>query len=44
MRSSLVTGAARYRELNARYMVIASTIGVALNEADIRKTTEMCSN
>jgi DNA-binding MarR family transcriptional regulator len=33
-------GDARYRELNARFLVIASTVGVALSEADIRKTTE----
>ena len=33
-------GDARYRELNARFLVIASTMGVALSEADIRKTTE----
>ena len=34
-------GAARYREMNARFLVIASTLGVALSEADIRKTTEI---
>ena len=34
-------GDARYRELNARFLVIASTMGVALSEADIRKTTEI---
>jgi DNA-binding MarR family transcriptional regulator len=34
-------GEARYRELNARFLVIASTMGVALTEADIRKTTEI---
>ena len=34
-------GDARYRELNARFLAIASTIGVALSEADIRKTTEI---
>ena len=34
-------GDARYRELNARFLGIASTMGVALSEADIRKTTEM---
>ena len=34
-------GEARYRELNARFLVIASTLGVALSEADIRKTTEI---
>ena len=32
-------GDARYREMNARFLVIASTMGVALSEADIRKTT-----
>jgi DNA-binding MarR family transcriptional regulator len=34
-------GDARYRELNARFLVIASTMGVALSEVDIRKTTEI---
>ena len=34
-------GDAHYRELNARLLVIASTMGVALSEADIRKTTEI---
>jgi DNA-binding MarR family transcriptional regulator len=34
-------GDARYREFNARFLAIASTIGVALSEADIRKTTEI---
>jgi DNA-binding MarR family transcriptional regulator len=34
-------GDARYRELNARFLVIASTMGVALREADIRQTTEV---
>lgn len=34
-------GNARYRELNARFLVIASTMGVALSETDIRKTTEI---
>ena len=34
-------GDARYRELNARFLVIASTMGVALSEADIRTTTEI---
>lgn len=32
-------GDARYRELNARLLSIASTMGVALSEPDIRKTT-----
>jgi DNA-binding MarR family transcriptional regulator len=34
-------GEARYRELNTRLLAIASTMGVALSEADIRKTTEI---
>jgi DNA-binding MarR family transcriptional regulator len=34
-------GAARYRELNIRFLSIASTMGVALSEADIRKTIEI---
>jgi DNA-binding MarR family transcriptional regulator len=34
-------GDARYRELSARFLEIASTLGVALREADIRKTTEI---
>jgi DNA-binding MarR family transcriptional regulator len=34
-------GDGRYRELNARLLSIASTMGVALSEADIRKTTEI---
>jgi DNA-binding MarR family transcriptional regulator len=34
-------GDARYRELNARFLVIASTMGVALSEADSSKTTEI---
>jgi DNA-binding MarR family transcriptional regulator len=34
-------GDARYRELKARFLVIASTMGVALSEADIRKTSEI---
>ena len=45
VRSKLVQltrkGDARYRELNARFLVIASNMGVALSEADIRKTTEI---
>jgi DNA-binding MarR family transcriptional regulator len=32
-------GDARYRELNARLLSIASTMGVALSEADIRRTS-----
>jgi DNA-binding MarR family transcriptional regulator len=34
-------GDAHYRELNARLLSIASTMGVALSEPDIRKTTEI---
>ena len=34
-------GDARYRELNARLLAIASTMVVALSEPDIRKTTEI---
>jgi DNA-binding MarR family transcriptional regulator len=34
-------GDAHYRELNARLLLIASTMGVTLGEADIRKTTEI---
>jgi DNA-binding MarR family transcriptional regulator len=34
-------GNARYRELNARFLSIASTLGVALSEVDIRKTIEI---
>ena len=34
-------GAARYRELDARLLSIASTMGSTLSEADIRNTTEI---
>ena len=34
-------GDARYRELNARLFSVASTMGVALRESDLRKTTEI---
>jgi DNA-binding MarR family transcriptional regulator len=34
-------GDARYREWNARFLAIASTLGVDLSEADIRRTTEI---
>jgi len=34
-------GDAHYRELDAKLLVIASTIGVALSETDIRKTAEI---
>ena len=34
-------GDARYRELEARLLAIAATLGVALSEGDIRSTTEV---
>jgi len=34
-------GDAHYRELNTRFLSIASTMSVALSEADIRKTIEI---
>jgi len=34
-------GDARYRKLDARLSSIASTMGVALSEADFRKTIEI---
>jgi DNA-binding MarR family transcriptional regulator len=34
-------GEVRYRELNARFLEIASKMGSALSEADIRNTTEI---
>ena len=34
-------GEAHYREMNARLLSIASTMGAALSEPDIRKTTEI---
>ena len=34
-------GDTRYRELNARFLAIASTMGIGLSEADIRKTSEI---
>jgi DNA-binding MarR family transcriptional regulator len=34
-------GEARYRELTARFLAIASTLGVGLSEGDIRRTTEI---
>jgi DNA-binding MarR family transcriptional regulator len=34
-------GEARYRELNARFLSIAATMGGALSEAEIRRTTEI---
>ena len=33
-------GDARYRELNAQFLSIGSTMGVALSEADVRKTRD----
>jgi DNA-binding MarR family transcriptional regulator len=45
LRSSLVRlarkGEARYREQSARLLSIASTLGVGLGEADIRRSTEI---
>ena len=34
-------GDAHYRKLNARFLAIASTLGVGLTEGDIRRTTEI---
>jgi DNA-binding MarR family transcriptional regulator len=34
-------GEARYREMNAQFLAIASTVGVGLSEADLRRTTEI---
>jgi len=34
-------GDARYRELSARFLAIASTMGADLSEADVRKTIEI---
>ena len=34
-------GEARYREFSAQFLTIASTMGFALSEADIRNTTEV---
>ena len=34
-------GDARYRELNARFLAIASTMGAGLTEGDIRRTTDI---
>jgi DNA-binding MarR family transcriptional regulator len=33
-------GGRRYRELNARFLAIASTLGVGLGEGDVRRATE----
>jgi DNA-binding MarR family transcriptional regulator len=34
-------GEVRYRELEARFLAIASTLGAALGDAEIRKATEV---
>jgi len=34
-------GDARYREMSAQFLAIASTMGVGLGDADIRRTTEI---
>ena len=34
-------GNTRYRELNARFLEIASTLGVGLSEGDVRRTQEI---
>ena len=34
-------GAARYREMSARFLAMASTLGGELNETEIRKTTDV---
>ena len=34
-------GDARYREMNTRFLAIASTMGAGLNEMDVRKTTKI---
>ena len=34
-------GDTRYRELNARFLAIASTLGVGLSERDVRRTREI---
>jgi DNA-binding MarR family transcriptional regulator len=45
LRSKLVQltpkGETRYRDLNARFLAIASTLGVGLSEGDIRRTTQI---
>jgi DNA-binding MarR family transcriptional regulator len=33
-------GGRRYRELNARFLAIASILGVGLSEGDVRRATE----
>jgi DNA-binding MarR family transcriptional regulator len=34
-------GEARYRQLNARFLDLGSTLGAGLGEAEIRRTTEV---
>jgi DNA-binding MarR family transcriptional regulator len=34
-------GATRYRELHARFLAIASTLGIGLSEGDVRRTREI---
>jgi DNA-binding MarR family transcriptional regulator len=34
-------GDTRYRELNTRFLAIASTLGVGLSEGDVRRTGEI---
>ena len=34
-------GESRYREMNARLLLIAASVGAALSEADVRHTTEI---
>jgi DNA-binding MarR family transcriptional regulator len=34
-------GDVRYRQLNARFLAIASTMGAALSEAEVRETTDV---
>jgi DNA-binding MarR family transcriptional regulator len=45
LRSKLVRltpkGDTRYRELNARFLAIASTLGVGLSEGDVRRTRDI---
>lgn len=37
-------GAARYRELDAQLLAIASRMGIGLSEADVRRTTNVISH
>jgi hypothetical protein len=36
-------GDARYRELHTRFLMLASTVCVALSETDVRKATKILS-